>query len=170
MKRLKPVLDDLYTGFNHADSATDPIQIVRRFPRDDDREIVGFIAAALAFGRVSSVLQSIERVLAVMGPAPAAYVRRFDARRDGPAFAGIVHRWTREADIVALVWLLRQMVDRAGSVEGFLLEGYDARSEDIAGALDSFSTRAMALDVKAAYGRARKTSTAPGRAGVCYFF
>ena len=161
---LKPALDQLYAGFNHADSATDPLQIVRRFERDDDREIVGFIAAALAFGRVSSVLQSIERVLAVMGPEPAAYVRRFDARRDAPSFSGIVHRWTREADIVAMLWLLRQMLDRAGSVEGFFLEGYDAGAADIADALDSFSTRAMALDLKAAYGRV------PKRPGVCYFF
>ena len=158
------MLDRLYTEFNHADSAADPIQIVRRFSRADDLEIVGFIAAALAFGRVSSVLQSIERVLAVIGPAPAAYVRRFDPRRDGPAFAGIVHRWTRDADIVAMLWLLRQMLDRAGSVEGFFLEGYDAGADDVADALDSFSTRAMALDLKAAYGRV------PKRPGVCYFF
>ncbi len=85
MIELKPVLDRLYSNFNHPDSATDPIQIVRRFTRDDDREIVAFIAAALAFGRVASVLQSIERVLAVMGPAPAAYVRAFDPARDRAA-------------------------------------------------------------------------------------
>jgi uncharacterized protein (TIGR02757 family) len=161
---LKSALDRLYSGFNHPDSATDPIHIVRRFARDDDREVVAFIAASLAFGRVSSVLQSIERVLGVVGPAPAAYIRRFDARRQGSAFAGIVHRWTREADIVAMLWLLRQMIDRAGSVEGFFLEGYDAEADDIASALDSFSTRAMALDLKAAYGRV------PKRPGVCYFF
>jgi uncharacterized protein (TIGR02757 family) len=161
---LKPTLDGLYDSFNMPDSATDPIQVVRRFSRNDDREVVAFCAAGLAFGRVSSVLQSIERVLAVIGPAPAAYIRRFDPRRDGPAFAGIVHRWTREADIVAMLWLLRQMLDRAGSVEGFFLEGYDAGADDIADALDSFSTRAMALDLKAAYGRV------PKRPGVCYFF
>jgi len=161
---LKPALDELYDAFNVADSATDPIQIVKRYERDDDREIVGFIAAALAFGRVISVLQSIERVVAVIGPEPAAYVRRFDARRDGPAFAGIVHRWTREADIVALLWLLRQMVDRSSSLEGFFLEGYDEASEDISEALDSFSTRAMALDLRKAYGRV------PKQPGVCYFF
>jgi uncharacterized protein (TIGR02757 family) len=161
---LKATLDRLYADFNHADSATDPIQIVRRFTRDDDREIVGFIAGALAFGRVLSVLQSIERMVAVMGPEPAAYVRQFDPRRDGPAFAGIVHRWTRGPDLVALLWILRQMVDRAGSVEGFFLEGYGARAEDIEGALTSFSTRALALDVKAAYRRV------PERPGVCYFF
>jgi len=162
--QLKPALDGLYDGFNVADSATDPIQIVRRYGRDDDREIVGFIAAALAFGRVTSVIQSIERVLAVIGPEPAAYVRRFDPRRDAPSFAGIVHRWTRETDIVALLWLLRQMLDRSGSVEGFFLAGDEGTSDDVGEALDSFSTRAMALDLKAAYGRV------PARPGVCYFF
>jgi uncharacterized protein (TIGR02757 family) len=168
---LKPVFDRLYADFNYPDSATDPIQIVRRYTRDDDREVVGFVAASLAFGRVLSVLQSIERVLAVMGPEPAAYLRRFDARRDAASFDGIVHRWTRSRDIVALLWLMRQMTDRAGSVEGFFLEGYDPAAEDVEGALDSFSARAMALDLKTAYGGRARPSTGSGRAlGVCYFF
>src|SRR5215470_1889126 len=132
---LKPALDQLYADFNFPDSATDPIQIVRRFSRNDDREVVGFVAASLAFGRVLSVLQSIERVLAVIGRRPAAYVRRFDPRRHGPAFRGIVHRWTREADIVALLWLMRQMIDRSGSIEGFFLQQYDPRADDVEGAL-----------------------------------
>jgi len=166
---LKDTLDRLYAGFNHPDSATDPIQIVRRFTRDDDREAVGFVAAALAFGRVSSVLQSIERVLAVMGPEPAAYVRAFDPSRDGRRYAAIVHRWTRGADIVALLWLMRQMIDRAGSIEGFFLEGYDSAAIDVEAALDSFSTRALALDLRSAYGR-RTASAAVRPHGVCYFF
>jgi uncharacterized protein (TIGR02757 family) len=160
----KAVLDRLYGEFNFADSATDPIQIVRRFTRNDDREIVAFVAGSLAFGRVASVLQSIERVLAIAGPRPAEYVRRFDPHRDGPAFADVGHRWIRGPDLVALIWLLRQMIDRAGSVEGFFLEGYDASADDVEGALDSFSTRALALDLRAAYGRV------PKRPGVCYFF
>jgi uncharacterized protein (TIGR02757 family) len=161
---LKPVLDRLYADFNYPDSAMDPIQIVRRYTRQDDREVVGFVSAALAFGRVSSVLQSIERVLAVLGPAPAAYLRRFDPRRDAGAFDGIVHRWIRERDIVALVWVLKQMADGAGSIEEFFLQGDQPSSEDVQGALDSFSTRALALDLKTAYGRV------PKRPGVCYFF
>jgi uncharacterized protein (TIGR02757 family) len=161
---LKPVLDRLYADFNYPDSAMDPIQIVRRYTRQEDREVVGFVSAALAFGRVSSVLQSIERVLAVLGPAPAAYLRRFDPRRDAGAFHGIVHRWIRERDIVALVWVLKQMADGAGSIEEFFLQGDQPSSEDVQGALDSFSTRALALDLKTAYGRV------PKRPGVCYFF
>src|ERR1041385_6833304 len=98
IETLKPVLDRLYSEFNYADSAADPIQIVRRYVRPDDREVVGFIAASLAFGRVASVLQSIERVLAVIGQRPAAYVHRFDPGRDAAAFGKLVHRWTRGDD------------------------------------------------------------------------
>ena len=161
---LKPVLDRLYADFNYPESAADPIQIVRRYQRPDDREVVGFCAASLAFGRVTSVLRSIERVLAIMGDEPAAYARRFDARREAGAFANVVHRWTGGPDLVALLWLVRQMFDRAGSMEEFFLQAYDPKSDDIESALDSFSQRALALDLKAAYGRM------PRRPGVCYFF
>jgi uncharacterized protein (TIGR02757 family) len=162
---LKPALDRLYDSFNAPDSATDPVHIVRRWSRADDREVVGLCAASLAFGRVASVLQSIERVVAIMGPEPATYVRAFDPRRDGAPFADIVHRWIRGADLVALVWVMKQMIDRAGSIEGFFLEGYDPAVPDLEQAIDSFSTRALALDLTAAYG-----GTLPTRPGVCYFF
>jgi len=161
---LKPVLDRLYSDFNAPDSAADPIQIVRRYERADDKEVVGFCAASLAFGRVASVLQSIERLVKIMGPRPAEYVRRFEPARDAAAFSGLVHRWTRERDIVALLWILHQMLDRSGSIEGFFLEGYDPSAPDLASALDSFSERALALDLRTAYGRV------PKRAGVAYFF
>lgn len=165
---LKPILDRLYTEFNYPDSATDPIQIVRRFDRSDDREVVGLIAASLAFGRVSSVLQSIERVLAVMGPRPAAYVRRFEPSRQTAAFASVVHRWTRGSDVAALVWIMRQMIDASGSIEQFFVEGDDAAASDVGGAIDRFSERALAFDLKPVYGRVPRFSRS--RPGVCYFF
>jgi uncharacterized protein (TIGR02757 family) len=75
-----------------------------------------------------------------------------------------VHRWIRGDDLVALLWILRQMLERSGSLEQFFLEGYNHDDEDIGPALDSFSTRALALDLRRAYGRL------PRRPGVCYFF
>jgi len=180
MTELKDVLDRLYSEFNYPDSATDPIHIVRRYSRNDDREVVGFIAAALAFGRVASVMQSIERVLAIAGPRPAAYVRAFEPRRHAPAFATVVHRWTRGPDLVALLWLMRQMIDGSGSIEGFFAERFDPAAGDVEHALDSFSARALALDLDAAYGpstrtpasslRAGRQRRAQSRLGVCYFF
>jgi uncharacterized protein (TIGR02757 family) len=161
---LKPALDRLYESFNDPDSAADPIQIVRRWQTPADREVVGLCAAVLAFGRVAIVLQSIERLVAVMNGAPAAYVRRFDPRRDGPALAGLVHRWTRGPDLVALLGILRQILEGFGSIEAFFLEGYDPAAEDVEAGLESFSSRALALDRRAARSRSR------GRPGVSYFF
>lgn len=161
---LSERLDALYRDYNRVDSASDPIQKVRPFRDPADREIAGFCAGALAFGRVASVLNSIDTLLAVMGPSPAAFVRRFDPEAAPPELRAMVHRWIRGDDVVALLWILRQMLERAGSVEGFFLEGYRDDHEDIGAALDSFSTRALALDIRRAYGRV------PRRPGVCYFF
>jgi uncharacterized protein (TIGR02757 family) len=161
---LKPTLDKLYADFNYADSAADPIQIVRRFGRADDREIVAFCAAALAFGRVASVLQSIERLIAIMGDQPAAYIRTFRPERERRAFKGLVHRWIRETDLLALVWILRQIADEAGSIEAYFTRGYDSSHADTGAALESFSRRALALDVREAYGAKRS------KPGVSYFF
>ncbi len=161
---LSTRLDALYHDYNRADSASDPVHRVRPFAAPADREVVGFCAAALAFGRVASVLNSIDTLLAVVGPRPAAFVRGFEPERASPAMRAMVHRWIRGDDLVALLWILRQMLDHSGSIERFFLEGYRDEHEDIGPALDSFSTRALALDMRRAYGRQ------PRRPGVCYFF
>lgn len=195
---IRTPLDGLYRTFDHVDSAADPVHIVRRFTSRDDREIVGFCAAALAFGRVASVLQSIGALLQVMGPAPAAYVRAFDPRRDMPALRPLVHRWIRGVDLAALVVILQRMLRESGSIERFFLAGDDPSAPDVGAALDAFSTRAMETDLRAIYGgkaeagfhtshsgrmqsrlvghpskaantRARRAPDG-ARQGVCYFF
>ena len=162
---LQERLDTVYRTFDHVDSALDPVHIVRRYASREDREIVGFCAAALAFGRVASVLQSVEALLRVMGPRPAAFVRSFDPAVQGAALAPLVHRWIRGRDLVALLIVLKHMLREHGSIEGFFAAGDDASAPDVHAALDSFSTRALATDLTAAYGRRR-----PARAGVAYFF
>jgi uncharacterized protein (TIGR02757 family) len=158
-------LDDLYRSFDHVTSATDPVHIVRRFESLADREIVGFCAAALAFGRVASVLQSIESLLAVMGPHPAQFVRDFDPARERSRLAPLVHRWISGRDLTALLIVLQRMLRDAGSLEAFFQQEDDPGSPHIGAALDAFSKRALATDLRAAYGR-----RVPRQRGVSYFF
>jgi len=160
---LKNRLDALYASYNRVDSATDPIHIVRRFEDPADREVVGFCSAALAFGRVAAVLQSIERLLVLTGPSPARFIREFEPRRQRAAFKGLVHRWTRGEDLVALIVILQQMLER-GSIEAFFLDGYDPAAPDLSAALESFSERALAIDQSDAY---HDRQCHPG---VAYFF
>ncbi len=56
------------------------------------------------------------------------------------------------------------MVSRDGSIEGFFVHGLQPDAVDIGDALESFSTRALALDLNAVYGRKRP------QPGVAYFF
>src|SRR6185436_15074085 len=65
-------------------------------------------------------------------------------------------------------------------IEGFFAERFDPAAGDVEHALDSFSARALALDLDAAYGpstrppasslRAGRQRRAQSRLGVCYFF
>ncbi len=162
---MKEELDRLYAAFNAPDSALDPIQIVRRYERVEDREIVAFVAAGLAFGRVASVIASGEAVCRVMGPSPAAFVRAFDCDRDGRALRSFVHRWTRGDDLVALLLILRHVLDAHGSLERAFASGLDPGDPDVGPAIERFSDAARAVDLRPAYGR-----RVPETPGAYYFF
>jgi uncharacterized protein (TIGR02757 family) len=161
---LQPRLDELYASFNFPESAFDPIQVVRRYDRVEDRELIAFIAAGLAFGRVASVVNSIETVCAVLGPRPADFIRRFDPATDSAPLLPIVHRWIRGRDIVALLWILKTMLDEAGSLEAYYAKGWSAEAADVSDSLESFSERARAIDLRPAYGKVPKVP------GVYFFF
>jgi uncharacterized protein (TIGR02757 family) len=161
---VKAALDHLYTSFNYPESALDPIQIVRRYPAVDDREIVAFVAAGLAFGRVASVMASVEAVCAVLGPEPAAFVRQFEPRKHARAFEPIVHRWIRGRDISALIWILRSLVERHGSLERAMAGGLASPDQNVEGAIERLAREGREVDLAPVYGR--QPRPAPG---VSYF-
>ena len=164
VERLPESLNRLYQSFDHPESALDPIQIVRRYPNVADREIVAFVAAGLAFGRVASVIASVEAVCRVLGPSPSEFLRRFDLARDTAGFIPIVHRWTRGHDLAGLIWILKTLIDRHGSLERALARHLSADAADVEAALEAFSAEARAVDLRPVYGRAKRSP------GAHYFF
>ena len=138
-----------------------PVHKVRPFARAEDREVAGFCAAALAFGRVASVLNSIDTLFALVGPRPADFVRGFDP--DDPPAGMRAHgppldqgRRSRRAALDTQADAGTVRIDR----EFLPRRAIATTHEDVGPALDSFSTRALALDIRRAYGR---RAAAPGR-------
>ena len=160
----RAALDRLYLDFDLRPEVADPVHLVRRYPDPLDQEVAGFCAAGLAFGRVASVLSSVESLLSAMGPSPAAFVRGFDPSRSHRAIQALRHRWIGGRDLVALLVILRHMVNTSGSIERFFLSGYCPEDEDIGSALDHFCTRAREVDLGQVYG------AGVTRRGVMYFF
>ena len=111
-----------------------------RYEDPADREIVAFLAAALAFGRVASILASIEDLLARLGPSPRAAVESFRSNgRIARALDGFVHRWVSADDLRPALGAIGRLVRRHGSLEGAFPERGTPRKR-----IEGFAARARA--------------------------
>jgi uncharacterized protein (TIGR02757 family) len=144
---LRPALDRLAATYDSRYLDTDPLGIVRRYERGEDRELVGLLAAGLAYGRVETIRASLSSVLGILGPSPSRFLEAFDAKRDARRFDGFVHRFTRGRDIALLLSLVRQARGESGSLGAFFRSGdRDPSSATLESAMSSFGERLFALD------------------------
>jgi len=122
---LKKILERLYRKYNHRELIKpDPLQFVYRYNSPSDKEIVAFLAAALAYGRVEQIEKSLSNLFARMGKSPYAFVQGFDkAKRE--RLNSFKHRFTTGQDISDLLVLLKQVLKRYGSIQSFFVEGYN---------------------------------------------
>ena len=121
---MREPLEQLYRDFDYAARVErDAIQFPHRYANPGDREVVALLTACLAYGRVDLFGRELERVLAVMGPSPAEFVARFDARRDGERFSGFRYRFNRPRDVVAFCVAVRDALARHGTLEKCFLAG-----------------------------------------------
>ena len=117
MSEIRDMLEGLYEKYNrHELIAPDPLQWVYKFNRRADREIAGFLAAALAYGRVEQINNDLGKLFGVMGRRPAEYAGNF-AKADRKALAGFKHRFTTGEDIADLLEVFAVMLGRWGSLE-----------------------------------------------------
>ncbi|HEY6548494.1 MAG TPA: TIGR02757 family protein [Vicinamibacteria bacterium] len=144
---LKRRLDDLYRHYDHRFVDPDPLQFVRAQAAPADREVVGLLASALAFGNVKAIKSSIGRVLAGLGStAPADALKALDPKDLARRLADFKHRWISGRDVACLLHFAGQMLREQGSIEAFFALGYRADAPDVGDALASFSARALRLD------------------------
>jgi uncharacterized protein (TIGR02757 family) len=138
---LGPYLDDLAATYGPEFLHTDPLGEVRRFAAPADREVAGFLAAGVAFGRVDLILAHLREVWERIDGAPAAAARRPAAWRKR-RLRGWNHRWIRDDDLAEVLGALGRVQRRHGSLgEAFLLDHAET-APDIGPALSAFVGRA----------------------------
>jgi uncharacterized protein (TIGR02757 family) len=163
---LRRRLDALYRHYDHRFVDPDPLEFVRRQATHQDREVVGLLAAGLAYGNVVQIKRSIAAVLGALGPRPAEAVRRLAPRETAGLLRAFKHRFTDGRDVACLLGFVRQIWESAGTVEAFFAAGHDPGEADVGRALGSFSARALALD----HGGLYRGPGLPSDAGVRFFF
>ena len=153
LARLKLALERLYEKYNRRDLIrTDPLQFVYHYPGRADREIAGFLAAALAYGRVQQIEQSLSCLFEYMGKSPFTFVRNFDAHKRAQ-LRGFKHRFTTGNDLADLLELLRTVLEEFGGLEEYFARGYSSGDATIIPALSKFCDSLCAIYAKGHGGR-----------------
>src|SRR5215467_4625188 len=133
---LKYHLDNFLENFpKERHLFNDPVQFVHRYEDPRDREVVGLIASAFAYGNVKSVLRTVESALGHLGPSPARVIAEFDPHRDARRLRGFYHRFNTSRDLAVLFWIIRRVLEEYGSLEAAFTSSLLTSETDITGAL-----------------------------------
>ena len=161
-------LDRLSRNYAAAIAQHDPIRFAASYERPNDREVAAWIASAFAYGRVDTILATVGRLLAALGPRPAEAIdritnwRRF-AREE---LAGFRHRFHSARDAAGLLYAIGKARADAGSVRAFFEREQRAEDGDVAGLLSRAVGRILALDWRPLLGR----RTLPEDSPIRFFF
>jgi uncharacterized protein (TIGR02757 family) len=144
---------------------SDPVQFVHHYPDPLDQEIVGLIAASLAYGNVTSIHRSIADVLGRLGPAPRRFLKEASETDLAAACRGFRHRWTSDVALTGLLSGVRRVVVAAGSLGAAFAEAVDAagESEDYEAALARWAQRIQGERPRLA----KELLAEPGKGSAC---
>jgi uncharacterized protein (TIGR02757 family) len=148
LTQIKDRLEKLYVRYNRREFiGSDPLQFVYEYSSPADMEIAAFLSAELAYGRVQQIQKSLTNLLGRMGESPHAFVLNFDERKRAK-LKDFKHRFTTGDDISDLLELLRDILNKFGSIEKFFTQGYNPGDSNIVPALSKFCN--SLLDMHAA--------------------
>jgi len=165
---LKTPLEALYERYNkRAFVEPDPLQFLYGYQRREDREVVGLLASALAYGRVEQIIRSVAQVLEPLGAHPARELERRSGRSLAALYSGFRHRFTEGSEVAALLSSAGTILGNLGSLENAFLEAagdqVPARPRQMPVALEGFVRQLKA----AAPGSVDSLIPAPEKGSAC---
>ncbi|NOZ02928.1 MAG: TIGR02757 family protein [Deltaproteobacteria bacterium] len=115
---LGPFLEAVYQRFHNADSvADDPLSVPTAYSDALDREVMGFIAAAFAFGRVQAFMAKLACLRDRLGQSPASRIAGLDEKGCMAVGSGIRHRFVGEGETASLLHGIACLLRRDGGLK-----------------------------------------------------
>jgi uncharacterized protein (TIGR02757 family) len=137
-ERVKQHLDELYARLNRRTYISpDPLQFLYDYKHPADREIVGLIAATLAYGRVTQILASVSNALDRM-TRPSTFLAKATRKKLDATFLGFKHRFTTGDEMAAMLYGAKLVIEQYGSLGACFAHGGEAGHENIIPALTRF--------------------------------
>lgn len=135
----------MYEKYNHRQYVhPDPVEFLYHHALPEDREIVGFLASSLAYGRVQQIHNSVSRVLKVMGASPLHFLLNTPWGVLRKLLAGFSHRFATGDNLAALLTGAGSLVARHGSLQAAFLSGHSENDDNVLPALTQFAAAILA--------------------------
>lgn len=135
----RDALEALYSAYNRRCYVhPDPLEFLYGFPDPLDVEIVGILASSLAYGNVKQILRSVSLVLTKMGACPSAFLLNSPFNRIAGTFSDFKHRFTTGEDLARLLWGLRRVIKRHGSLQKCFMSRLRRDDRTVIPALSAF--------------------------------
>ena len=132
-------LDALYGQYNRREFIhPDPLEFLYHYEELRDREIVGLIASSLAYGKVAQILRSVSSVLDKMGPSPWRFLSEKLPESFHDLFKGFKHRFTTGEQMGMLLFNIKSVIERYGSLEACFMAGLKPDDSTVLPALTAF--------------------------------
>lgn len=140
--RLKRYLDEFLISFDFQKHVgQDPVSFVRRFARQEDREVAALMSSSFAYGRVGQIFAFLERLFAILGPNPYDFVIGLDRGEGKRLFKNLQYRFQKGEDIARFLDHLRTALLRYGSLEKLFMSAYCGAPDEagrVPAAMDGF--------------------------------
>jgi uncharacterized protein (TIGR02757 family) len=162
---LQIFLDEAAALYNQpAFIASDPISIPHRFGHLPDREIMGFWTAMLAWGQRKTIIQSAEKLIALMDGAPHDFILHH-AEKDRARFLDFKHRTFQSLDTLWFLAFFQQYYRQNTSLEHAFAQHLSPADTTTEKALIGFHR--LFFDHPDAPERTRKHVATPERGSTC---
>ena len=164
LKQIKKLLDDKSRLYNQpAFINADPISIPHRFTKKQDIEISGLFAAVLAWGNRTSIINSCNRLMELMGNTPHDFILHHKDT-DLKPFLGFVHRTFNATDLLYFIHFLQWHYAQHNSLEDAFVPEKTYKHETVEQALIHFHNYFFSIEHPE---RTRKHISTPQRKSAC---
>ena len=128
---LLEILENLYIRYNRRDYVSpDPLQFLYNYDNFHDIEIVALLSASLAYGNVKMILKSIDKILNIIN-VPNEYVKSASLYKMNKDFYNFKHRFTKGNEIASLLFSIKNIYIRHGSMYNLFLKIFKQSNENI---------------------------------------
>lgn len=163
MHSLKAFLDEKVDRFNRPSFIeNDPISIPHQFNGKQDREIIGFFAATLAWGQRKTIIQKCNELIHRFGNEPYRFITEH-TEQDLKGLLGFCHRTFNDTDLLYFVDFFSRYYAKHESLENAFLQ--DGKFTSIADSITAFEHNFF--DHPNAPHRTRKHVATPARRSAC---